>query len=105
MPFISGERTIYPDGVLEASRAGRTGTWLVEVKTGSSLKTGASGFGRSQHYLSWADVLTVAVETRRLLTVAGLVVSWDGADERLDTSASTSNSPSGADGDGRRRDS
>lgn len=36
VPFPSGERTVYPDGVLEARRAARTWTCLVEVKTGAS---------------------------------------------------------------------
>ncbi len=36
VPFKAEDRTIYPDGVLQASRAGRTWTCLVEVKTGGS---------------------------------------------------------------------
>ena len=36
VPFKAGERTIYPDGVLQTSRGGRTWTCLVEVKTGAS---------------------------------------------------------------------
>lgn len=35
-PFEADDRTIYPDGVLQATRGGRTWTCLVEVKTSSS---------------------------------------------------------------------
>ena len=102
VPFASGERTIYPDGVLEASRGGRTWTCLVEVKTGASelerpqvecyLDVARdNGFDAvltisnqlapapgvhpvdvdkrklrkvQLHHLSWAEVLTVAVQQR-----------------------------------------
>jgi hypothetical protein len=102
VPFPFGERTIYPDGVLEASRAGRTWTCLVEVKTGASELERAQvecyldvardhGFDAvltisnqlapapgvhpvdvdkrklrkvALHHLSWAEVLTVAVQQR-----------------------------------------
>lgn len=36
VPFAFGDRTVYPDGVLEVTRASRTWTCLVEVKTGAS---------------------------------------------------------------------
>jgi hypothetical protein len=36
VPFKVGDRTIYPDGALQTTRAGRTWTALVEVKTGSA---------------------------------------------------------------------
>ncbi len=101
-PFTAGDRTIYPDGVLETTRAGRTWTALVEVKTGSSvlelaqveayLDVARAGnldivltisnemapapgvhpldVDRRKlkrvalHHLSWAEVLTVAVQQR-----------------------------------------
>jgi hypothetical protein len=34
VPFVLGERTVIPDGVLQATRAGKAWTALVEVKTG-----------------------------------------------------------------------
>lgn len=102
VPFPFGERTIYPDGVLEVTRAGRTWTCLVEVKTGASelerpqvecyLDVARDhGFDAvltisnqmapapgvhpvdvdkrkvrkvALHHLSWAEVLTVAVQHR-----------------------------------------
>lgn len=102
VPFKAGERTIYPDGVLEAARGARRWTCLVEVKTGSSeLETDQveayldlareSSFDCvltisnqmapapdvhpvevdrkkvkkvALHHLSWAEVLTVAVQQR-----------------------------------------
>src|SRR5262245_20410420 len=36
VPFVLEERTVIPDGVIQTSRAGRTWTSLVEVKTGSN---------------------------------------------------------------------
>jgi hypothetical protein len=102
VPFVLGERTVYPDGLLEATRAGRTWTCLVEVKTGSSTLERPQvecyldvarehGFDAvltisnelapapgihpvdvdkrkvrkvALHHLSWAEVLTVAVQQR-----------------------------------------
>lgn len=102
VPFPLGERTIYPDGVLEATRAGKTWTCLVEVKTGASelevpqvecyLDVARDhGFDAvltisnqmapapgvhpldvdrrklrkvALHHLSWAEILTVAVQHR-----------------------------------------
>lgn len=102
VPFKAIERTIYPDGVLETSRAGRTWTCLVEVKTGaaelerpqvesyldvarendfdgvltiSNQMAPALGVHPvdvdrrkvkrvALHHLSWAEVLTVAVQQR-----------------------------------------
>ncbi len=101
-PFKAGDRTVYPDGVLQTSRAGRTWTALVEVKTGSAVleiaqveayldvarensldivltisneMAPAPGVhpldvdGRklrrvALHHMSWAEVLTVAVQQR-----------------------------------------
>jgi hypothetical protein len=101
-PFKAGERTIYPDGVLEASRAGRVWTCLVEVKTGTAglertqleaYLDVARGCGFDSvltisnemapapgvhpvdvdrrklrrvalHHMSWAEVLTIAVQQR-----------------------------------------
>jgi hypothetical protein len=102
VPFTAGERTIYPDGVLETSRGTRTWTCLVEVKTGScelerqqvesyldvarendfdgvltisNQMAPAPGVHPvdvdrrklkrvALHHLSWAEVLTVAVQQR-----------------------------------------
>lgn len=102
VPFRADERTIYPDGVLQASRGGRTWTCLVEVKTGASelerpqveayldvaRENGFDGVLTisnqiapapdvhpvdvdrrkikkvALHHLSWAEVLTVAVQQR-----------------------------------------
>lgn len=102
VPFKVGERTCYPDGLLEVSRGGRTWTALVEVKTGAAelerdqIETYLdvardSGFDlvltvsnqmapapgvhpvdvdkrklrkAALHHLSWAEVLTVAVQQR-----------------------------------------
>jgi hypothetical protein len=102
VPFKSGERTIYPDGVIEASRGSRTWTALVEVKTGSATLEQAqleayldvardNGLDAvmtisnqmapapgvhpvdvdkrklrkvALHHLSWAEVLTIAVQQR-----------------------------------------
>ena len=102
VPFKYGERTIYPDGALQASRAGRTWTALVEVKTGgaelekvqvesyidvarengfdvvltiSNEMAPAPGVHPldvdrrklrkvALHHLSWAEVLTIAVQQR-----------------------------------------
>lgn len=102
VPFKAGERTIYPDGVLQSTRAGKTWTALVEVKTGSSelerpQVEGYLDVARENghdvvltisnhmapapgvhpldvdkrklkkvalHHLSWAEVLTVAVQQR-----------------------------------------
>jgi hypothetical protein len=102
VPFKVGERTIYPDGVLQTSRAGRTWTALVEVKTGSSelerpqvesyldvardnghdvVLTISNHMAPAPgvhpvdvdkrklrkvalHHLSWAEVLTIAVQQR-----------------------------------------
>lgn len=36
VPFILGERRLYPDGLIRVSRGGRSWTALVEVKTGSN---------------------------------------------------------------------
>lgn len=36
VPFVLDDRTVIPDGLVQTSRAGRTWTSLVEVKTGSS---------------------------------------------------------------------
>ena len=36
VPFLTDDRTVYPDGLVETARAGRTWTALVEVKTGSA---------------------------------------------------------------------
>lgn len=36
VPFVLGERTVFPDGVIEIGRAGRTWTALLEVKTGAA---------------------------------------------------------------------
>lgn len=36
VPFVLDERTVIPDGLVQASRAGKTWTALVEVKTGHS---------------------------------------------------------------------
>jgi hypothetical protein len=36
VPLKSGERTCYPDGLIQATRAGKTWTALVEVKTGTA---------------------------------------------------------------------
>lgn len=36
VPFVLGERTVIPDGVVQTSRAGRTWTCLIEVKTGTN---------------------------------------------------------------------
>lgn len=102
VPFKADERTIYPDGVLQTSRGGRTWTCLVEVKTGASelerpqveayldvaRENGFDGVLTisnqiapapevhpvdvdrrkvkkvALHHLSWAEVLTVAVQQR-----------------------------------------
>lgn len=102
VPFKAGDRSIYPDGVLQASRGGRTWTCLVEVKTGSSelerpqvetyldvarendfdgVLTISNQIAPAPevhpvdvdrrktrkvalHHLSWAEVLTVAVQQR-----------------------------------------
>lgn len=102
VPFKIGERTCYPDGLLEVSRGGRTWTALVEVKAGPAVLDRTqietyldvareSGFDVvltvsnqmapapgvhpvdvdrrkvrkvSLHHLSWAEVLTVAVQQR-----------------------------------------
>jgi hypothetical protein len=103
VPFKTGDdRTCYPDGLLEISRAGRTWTALVEVKTGaaelerpqvetyldvarengfdivltvSNQMAPAPGVHPVEvdkrklrkvalHHLSWAEVLTVAVQQR-----------------------------------------
>jgi hypothetical protein len=102
VPFECGERTIYPDGLLQVSRAGRTWTALVEVKTGSAELEAPqveaylplarqSGYAVvltisnqiapapgghpidvdrrrlrrvALHHLSWAEVMTVAVQQR-----------------------------------------
>ena len=102
VPFKAEDRTIYPDGVLQASRAGRTWTCLVEVKTGTSelerpqveayldvarendfacvltisnQMAPAPGVHPVEvdrrklrrvalHHMSWAEVLTVAVQQR-----------------------------------------
>ncbi|MGD9796833.1 MAG: stress response protein [Acidimicrobiia bacterium] len=102
VPFKVGERTCYPDGLLEVSRGGRTWTALVEVKTGAAelqrdqIETYLdvardSGFDLvltvsnemapapgvhpidvdkrklrkvALHHLSWAEVLTIAVQQR-----------------------------------------
>ncbi|MBU4214017.1 MAG: hypothetical protein KJ792_05100 [Actinobacteria bacterium] len=37
VPFLLGERKLYPDGLIRVSRGQRTWTALVEVKTGSNL--------------------------------------------------------------------
>ncbi len=114
VPFQSGERTIYPDGVLQTSRAGQTWTALVEVKTGSSLLDraqvesyldAARDGGHDAvltisnqlapapgvhpvevdkrklrkvalHHLSWAEVLTVAVQQRVHRGVADPDQAW-----------------------------
>src|SRR5215210_6552916 len=36
VPFLLGERTVQPDGVIQVARGGRTWTGLVEVKTGAA---------------------------------------------------------------------
>ncbi len=102
VPFQLAERTIYPDGLIEASRGGRTWTCLVELKTGSAeleraqleayldvardnghdavltisnQMAPASGVHPvdvdkrklrkvALHHLSWAEVLTIAVQQR-----------------------------------------
>ncbi|MEX2294298.1 MAG: hypothetical protein WD691_10975 [Acidimicrobiales bacterium] len=102
VPFKADERTVYPDGVLQTTRASKTWTALVEVKTGSSelerpqvesyldvarenghqvvltisnQMAPASGLHPvdvdkrklkkvALHHLSWAEVLTVAVQQR-----------------------------------------
>ena len=38
VPFESGERTIYPDGLLQTSRGGKTWTALLEVNQRSAKK-------------------------------------------------------------------
>lgn len=103
VPFKTGDdRTCYPDGLLEVTRAGRTWTALVEVKTGAAELERAqvetyldvardAGFDVvltlsnemapapgihpvdvdkrklrkvALHHLSWAEILTVAVQQR-----------------------------------------
>lgn len=102
VPFKVGERTCYPDGLLEVSRGGRTWTALVEVKTGASelereqietyldvardgdfpvVLTVSNQMAPAPgvhpvdvdkrklrkvalHHLSWAEVLTLAVQQR-----------------------------------------
>jgi hypothetical protein len=102
VPFMLGEQRVYPDGLLETSRAGRSWTCLVEVKTGSSeldraqvecyLDVAREGgldcvltisnqmapapgihpvdVDRRKtkrvelHHLSWAEILTTAVQQR-----------------------------------------
>jgi hypothetical protein len=102
VPFKVGESTVYPDGVLETTRAGKTWTALVEVKTGAAelerpqVETyldvaRENGFDAvltisnqmapapgvhpldvdrrklrkvALHHLSWAEVLTIAVQQR-----------------------------------------
>ena len=102
VPFEASERTIYPDGVLQTTRAGKTWTALVEVKTGSSelerpqveayldvarenghevVLTISNQMAPAPgvhpldvdkrklkkvalHHLSWAEVLTIAVQQR-----------------------------------------
>jgi hypothetical protein len=102
VPFKVGERTCYPDGLLEVSRGGRSWTALVEVKTGGAelereqLETyldvaREGGFDLvltvsnqmapapgihpvdvdkrklrkvGLQHLSWAEVLTIAVQQR-----------------------------------------
>lgn len=114
VPFKAGERTIYPDGVLQASRGGRTWTCLVEVKTGSAeleapqvesyldvareneldcVLTVSNQMAPAPgvhpvdvdrrklrrvalHHLSWAEVLTVAVQQRVHRGVADPDQAW-----------------------------
>lgn len=102
VPFASGERTVYPDGLLQTSRGSRTWTCLVEVKTGSAelereqvetyldvarengfdcVLTVSNQIAPAQdvhpvevdkrklkkvglRHLSWAEVLTIAVQQR-----------------------------------------
>jgi hypothetical protein len=102
VPFKAGERTIYPDGLIETSRGSKTWTALLEVKTGSAELhreqvesyldiARDEGFDVvltisnemapapgvhpidvdkrklrkvSLHHLSWAEVLTLAVQQR-----------------------------------------
>ncbi len=113
-PFKAGERTIYPDGVLQAGRAGRTWTALVEVKTGSAelerpqveayldvarengfdvvltvsnqiapapgvhpLDVDRRKLRRvALHHMSWAEVLTIAVQQRVHRGVADPDQAW-----------------------------
>lgn len=114
VPFVDGERTIYPDGVLQSSRGGREWTALVEVKTGSSVLerpqvecyldvARENGFDLvltisnqlapapgvhpvevdrrklrkvRLHHLSWAEVLTTAVQQRVHRGVADPDQAW-----------------------------
>jgi hypothetical protein len=114
VPFKAGERTIYPDGVLQTTRAGKTWTALVEVKTGSSelekpqvenyldvarenghevvltisnQMVPAPGVHPldvdkrklkkvTLHHLSWAEVLTIAVQQRVHKGVADPDQAW-----------------------------
>jgi hypothetical protein len=103
VPFKCGDdRNVIPDGVIQTSRAGKTWTALVEVKTGSAVLQGPQvedyldvardcGFDVvltisnqlapapgvhpvdvdrrklrrvALHHLSWAEVLTIAVQQR-----------------------------------------
>jgi hypothetical protein len=102
VPFKLGDRTCYPDGLIESSRAGRTWVALVEVKTGSgqlerpqvetyldiareagiqAVLTISNQIAPAPgvhpvdvdkrklrrvalHHLSWAEVLTIAVQQR-----------------------------------------
>ena len=50
-PFKLGDRTIIPDGVLEATRANRTWTTLVEIKTSSMECNGI----RSRRISTWRE--------------------------------------------------
>lgn len=115
VPFkMTDGRTCYPDGVLQASRAGRTWTTLVEVKTGSAdlerlqVETYLdiardNGFDAvltvsnqlapapgvhpvevdrrkirrvALHHLSWAEVLTIAVQQRIHRGVSDIDQAW-----------------------------
>jgi hypothetical protein len=102
IPFKAADRTVYPDGAVQVSRAGQTWTALIEVKTGSAelereqvetyLDVARENGAKvvltisnqlapahgvhpvevdrrklkrvALHHLSWAEILTVAVQQR-----------------------------------------
>lgn len=114
VPYKAGDRTIYPDGVIEARRGSRTWAALVEVKTGSSeieknqldsyldvarendvdavitisnQMAPAPGVHPvdvdkrklrrvALHHISWAEVLTIAVQQRVHRGVADPDQAW-----------------------------
>lgn len=114
VPFDLGERKVFPDGLVQTTRASKTWTALVEVKTGSAELTREQiesyldvardqGFNAlltisnqiapapgvhpvnvdkrktktiALHHISWAEVLTIAVQQRVHRGVADPDQAW-----------------------------